>query len=95
MLGRVLFTGEDSKKSVKELSGGELGRLYLAYLMIQKPNVLLLDEPTNHLDLESIESLGSALSDYEGTLLVVSHDRTFIDLIAKRIEVQKVVFVTF
>lgn len=85
MLGRVLFSGEDAKKSTKDLSGGELGRLYLAYLMILKPNVLLLDEPTNHLDLESIESLTQALCEYEGTLIFVSHDRTFIDRIASRI----------
>ena len=85
MLGRVLFSGEDAKKLTKDLSGGELGRLYLAYLMIQKPNVLLLDEPTNHLDLESIESLTIALRDFMGTLLVVSHDRNFIDTFAQRI----------
>lgn len=85
MLGRVLFSGEDAKKLTKDLSGGELSRLYLAYLMMLKPNVLLLDEPTNHLDLESIESLTSALSDYEGTLIMVSHDRMFIDALAQRI----------
>lgn len=85
MLGRVLFSGDDAKKLTKDLSGGELSRLYLAYLMIQKPNVLLLDEPTNHLDLETIESLTAALGDYPGTLIVVSHDRSFIDNIAQRI----------
>jgi len=85
LLGRVLFTGEDAKKATKELSGGELSRLYLAYLMMQKPNVLLLDEPTNHLDLESIESLTNALNNYSGTLIAVSHDRSFIDQIFQRI----------
>jgi ATPase subunit of ABC transporter with duplicated ATPase domains len=85
MLGRVLFSGEDAKKNTKNLSGGELSRLYLAYLMILKPNVLLLDEPTNHLDIESIDSLTQALCDFEGTLILVSHDRTFIDSIASRI----------
>lgn len=85
LLGRVLFTGEDAKKATKELSGGELSRLYLAYLMLQKPNVLLLDEPTNHLDLESIESLSNALINYSGTLITVSHDRAFIDQIFQRI----------
>lgn len=85
MLGRVLFTGDDVKKSTKDLSGGELSRLYLAYLMFLKPNVLLLDEPTNHLDLESIESLTQALRDFEGTVILVSHDRSFIDQIAERI----------
>ena len=85
LLGRVLFTGEDAKKATKELSGGELSRLYLAYLMMQKPNVLLLDEPTNHLDLESIESLTNALNNFSGTVLAVSHDRAFIDQIFQRI----------
>lgn len=85
LLGRVLFSGQDVKKSVKNLSGGEQSRLYLAYLMMKKPNVLLLDEPTNHLDLESIETLTAALRDYQGTLIIVSHDRSFIDQIALRI----------
>lgn len=85
MLGRVLFTGEDAKKDCKNLSGGELSRLYLAYLMMCEHNVLLLDEPTNHLDLESIDSLTQALVEFSGTLIVVSHDRTFIDAIARRI----------
>jgi ATPase subunit of ABC transporter with duplicated ATPase domains len=85
MLGRVLFFKDDAKKNIKDLSGGELSRLYLAYLMLIKPNVLLLDEPTNHLDLESIESLTLALRDYKGTIILVSHDRIFIDRIADRI----------
>lgn len=85
MLGRVLFTGEDAKKNTKSLSGGEVSRLYLAHLMMQKPNVLMLDEPTNHLDLESIDSLTQALVEYPGTLIFVSHDRTFIDNIASRV----------
>jgi ATPase subunit of ABC transporter with duplicated ATPase domains len=85
MLGRVLFSGQDSKKLTTELSGGELLRLYLALMMVQKPNVLLLDEPTNHLDLESIDSLTTALENYEGTVLVVSHDRGFVSRLAKRI----------
>lgn len=85
MLGRVLFTGDDAKKKTKSLSGGELARLNLSYLMIKRPNVLLMDEPTNHLDLESIESLTKALAEYKGTLLVVSHDRNFINDIAGRI----------
>lgn len=90
LLGRVLFSGEDVKKETSHLSGGELSRLYLAYLMLTRPNVLLLDEPTNHLDLESIETLTNALRDYEGTLIFVSHDRSFIDDIAQRVlEVNK------
>jgi ATPase subunit of ABC transporter with duplicated ATPase domains len=85
LLGRMLFTGEDAKKSTKDLSGGELARLNFAYLMLKNPNAMLLDEPTNHLDLEAIESLTSALNDYEGTLIAVSHDRDFIDSIFNRI----------
>lgn len=85
LLGRMLFTGEDAKKSTKDLSGGELARLNFAYLMLQKPNALLLDEPTNHLDLEAIESMASSLNDFTGTLIAVSHDRDFIDSIFQRI----------
>lgn len=85
LLGRMLFTGEDAKKTTKNLSGGELARLNFAYLMLKKPNVLILDEPTNHLDLEAIDSLVSALNDFKGTLITVSHDRNFIDSIFSRI----------
>lgn len=84
-LGRVLFSGEDAKKDCAHLSGGEASRLYLAYLMMKKHNVLLLDEPTNHLDLESIYSLTKALVEFKGTVILVSHDRTFIDSVAQRI----------
>ena len=84
-LGKMLFSKDDVEKDVTSLSGGELSRLYFAYLMMLKPNVLLLDEPTNHLDVESIESLTKALCDYDGTLIVVSHDRDFIANIANRI----------
>lgn len=85
LLGRMLFTQDDAKKSTKDLSGGELARLNFAYLMLIKPNVLLLDEPTNHLDLETIDSLTKALEEYPGTLLIVSHDRTFVGSLAQRI----------
>lgn len=84
-LGRVLFSGDDSKKSLKSLSGGELARLDLARHMIEKPNVLILDEPTNHLDIETIEALVKALKLYEGTLIFVSHDRWFVSELATRI----------
>jgi ATPase subunit of ABC transporter with duplicated ATPase domains len=84
-LGRVLFSGDDVKKRVESLSGGEAARLIFAYLSIQEPNVLVLDEPTNHLDLESIDALISALEKYEGTLLVVSHNRFFVSRVATRI----------
>jgi ATPase subunit of ABC transporter with duplicated ATPase domains len=84
-LGRLLFTGDDGKKSVKVISGGEQGRMLFGKLILQKPNVLLMDEPTNHLDMESIESLNTALDKYAGTLIFVSHDREFVSSIATRI----------
>ena len=84
-LGRVLFSGDDSLKPLKALSGGELARLDLARHMIEKPNVLILDEPTNHLDIETIEALVVALKKYEGTLFFVSHDRWFVSELATRI----------
>ena len=85
MLGRLLFSGEDFKKSVKVLSGGEKGRMMFGKLMLAKTNVLLMDEPTNHMDMESIESLNTALDKYNGTLFFVSHDREFVSSLANRI----------
>jgi ATPase subunit of ABC transporter with duplicated ATPase domains len=84
-LGRLLFSGDDGKKSVKVISGGEGQRMAMGKLILQQPNVLLLDEPTNHLDMESIESLNGALDRYKGTLIFVSHDREFVSSIATRI----------
>ena len=85
-LGRVLFSGDDVKKKVGALSGGEAARLVFCRIMVLKPNVLVLDEPTNHLDLEAIEALGDALREFtEGTLLFVSHDRAFVAGLATRI----------
>ncbi len=85
VLGRLLFSGDDVKKTVKVLSGGEKGRMMFGKLIMQKHNVLLMDEPTNHLDMESIESLNSALLEFKGTLLFVSHDREFVSSLATRI----------
>lgn len=85
ILGRLLFSGDEVKKTVKVLSGGEKGRMIFGKLMMQKHNVLLMDEPTNHLDMESIESLNSALLEFKGTLLFVSHDREFVTSLATRI----------
>jgi ATPase subunit of ABC transporter with duplicated ATPase domains len=85
MLGRLLFSGDDFKKSVKVLSGGEKGRMMFGKLMLAKTNVLLMDEPTNHMDMESIESLNTALEKYKGTLFFVSHDREFVSSLATRI----------
>nr|WP_255710719.1 ABC-F family ATPase [Mycetohabitans sp. B4] len=84
-LGRLLFSGDDVKKSVKVLSGGEKGRMLWGKLMLGRHNVLLMDEPTNHMDMESIESLQIALEKYEGTLIFVSHDREFVNGLANRI----------
>lgn len=85
ILGRLLFTADDIKKSVRVLSGGEKGRMLYGKLMLSKPNVLLMDEPTNHMDMESIESLNLALEHYPGTLFFVSHDREFVSSLATQI----------
>ena len=85
ILGRLLFGGDDVKKAVKVLSGGEKGRMMYGKLMLGRHNVLLLDEPTNHMDMESIESLNIALEKYAGTLIFVSHDREFVSSLANRI----------
>ncbi len=84
-LGRLLFSGDETKKSVRVLSGGEKGRMIYGKLMLTRPNVMLLDEPTNHMDMETIESLQIGLEKYPGTLLFVSHDRQFVDGLATRI----------
>lgn len=84
-LAVFLFQGDDVFKQVSTLSGGERARVLLLRLMLSRDNFLLLDEPTNHLDLPSCEALENALKDYEGTLLIISHDRYFINKIANRI----------
>lgn len=84
-LAMFRFTGDDVYKSVSVLSGGERARLTLAKLILSQMNVLILDEPTNHLDIDSREALETALSDFEGTIIAVSHDRYFIEKIATRI----------
>jgi ATP-binding cassette subfamily F protein 3 len=84
-LARYLFYGADVFKSVNLLSGGEWTRLRLALIMHKQPNLLLLDEPTNHLDIASREALEETLEDFPGTVLVISHDRYFINKIAQRI----------
>ena len=84
-LGRMLFSGEESQKMAKVLSGGEKVRCMLSRMMLSGANVLLLDEPTNHLDLESITALNDGLIAFTGTVLFVSHDHEFIQTIANRI----------
>jgi len=84
-LGLVLFSGDEAHKPVGKLSGGEAARLVFARLAVEKPNVLVLDEPTNHLDLEAIESLVEGLAAFDGTVILVSHDRWFVREVADRI----------
>ena len=85
VLGRLLFSGDDVRKPVRVLSGGEKHRMSFGRLMLGRHNVLMLDEPTNHLDMESIESLQLALEKFAGTLFLVSHDRQFVDAVATRV----------
>ncbi|MCB1050081.1 MAG: ABC-F family ATP-binding cassette domain-containing protein [Acidobacteria bacterium] len=85
ILGTLLFTGDDVHKSTAALSGGESARLILSKLVLLKPNVLILDEPTNHLDMESIEALVSALQAYDGTVLLVSHNRYVVEQVATKV----------
>ena len=85
ILGRMLFSQDEIKKSVTKISGGEQGRMLFGKLMMQNPNILVMDEPTNHLDMESIEALNLALENYAGTLVFVSHDREFVSSLATRI----------
>ena len=85
ILGRLLFSKDNIYKSVNVLSGGEKRRLLFGKIMLEHPNIIIMDEPTNHLDMESIESLNSALSLYDGTLIFTSHDREFISSLATRV----------
>jgi len=85
MLGAFLFRGEDIDKKVKVLSGGERSRLSMVRLLLEPHNLLVLDEPTNHLDMHSKDILKQALIKYDGTLIVVSHDRDFLDGITEKI----------
>ena len=85
LAGSFLFKGEDVKKKTAVLSGGERARLCLAGLLLAKNQVLLFDEPTNHLDFETVEALGRALKSFSGTVFFISHDRTFVNLVASEI----------
>ena len=85
VLGKMLFPGEDAFKEVSKLSGGETARLIIAMLMLKEHNVLILDEPNNHLDLESVSALCDAVSEFKGTSILASHDRTLIGETANKI----------
>lgn len=85
LLGRFLFSGDAAFKKVAALSGGEKARLALAKMLLQPANLLILDEPTNHLDIPAKEMLENALKDYDGTALIVSHDRYFVSQVANKI----------
>jgi ATPase subunit of ABC transporter with duplicated ATPase domains len=84
-LGRMLFSGEEQEKSVKDISGGEKHRMMLSKMMLEQGNFIILDEPTNHLDLEAIIALGEAVHNFDGNAIVVSHDRELLDAFANRI----------
>ena len=85
VLAAFLFTGDDVFKRISDLSGGERGRVSLAKLMLSEANFLILDEPTNHLDIDSIMWLQDYLASYRGAVLVVTHDRYFLDQVANHI----------
>ncbi len=84
-LGRMLFSGEEQQKSVKDISGGEKHRMMLSHMMLKKGNFLILDEPNNHLDLEAIIALGEGLYGFDGNVICATHDRELIDAFANRI----------
>ncbi|MCG3133340.1 MAG: putative ABC transporter ATP-binding protein YheS [Planctomycetes bacterium] len=85
MAGAFLFKGDDVEKEIRVLSGGERARLVLSGLLLAKRPVLLLDEPTNHLDFETVEALGDALRRFAGTVVFISHDRTFVNMVASQV----------
>ncbi len=85
MAGSLLFSGDDIRKKIKVLSGGEKSRVALGQILLQRHPVLIMDEPTNHLDFDTVEALAAALNTFQGTLIVVSHDRSFLKRISQQI----------
>jgi ATP-binding cassette subfamily F protein 3 len=85
LLGTFMFGGDDITKKVKVLSGGEKTRLAMIKLLLEPVNVLILDEPTNHLDMKTKDIIKEALKDFDGTLILVSHDRDFLDGLAEKV----------
>jgi len=85
LLGAFMFSGDDTTKKVKVLSGGEKTRLAMIKLLLEPVNVLILDEPTNHLDMKTKDIIKDALKDFDGTLILVSHDRDFLDGLVKKV----------
>jgi ATPase subunit of ABC transporter with duplicated ATPase domains len=85
LAGAFQFSGDDVEKKIRSLSGGEKSRLAMARMLYNPPNFLVLDEPTNHLDLATKEMLVDALKDFEGTMIFVSHDRTFLRGLGSRV----------
>ena len=85
MLGAFMFSGDNIQKKVKVLSGGERTRLAMVKLLLEPVNLLILDEPTNHLDMRTKDILKSALKDFDGTIILVSHDRDFLDGLAEKV----------
>jgi ATP-binding cassette subfamily F protein 3 len=85
LLGAFMFSGDDTTKKVKVLSGGERTRLAMIKLLLEPVNVLILDEPTNHLDMKTKDIIKDALKDFDGTLILVSHDRDFLDGLAEKV----------
>src|SRR5207249_1429830 len=84
-LGRFGFSGDEVQRRAESLSGGERARVALAMLMLGRANLLILDEPTNHLDVESIEVLEDAIEQYDGTVILVSHDRELLRALTSRV----------
>jgi len=85
VMGKMLFGGDDAFKAVETLSGGETARLIIALMMLKDHNVVIMDEPNNHLDLEAVSALGWCLDEYKGTVILASHDRSLLDMVANKI----------